>query len=106
MKIAIISLTFLLIASFFALEMTKLQAEPISIYTITFEDINGDTVEKVRFVEGADLSTFQMPIAPNIEGYVFIGWSIDLPDKMPNHSMIIEAVYMATTTIVINHQIG
>lgn len=106
MKTIIISLAFLLFASFFALEVAKVQAEPISVYSITFEDMEGNQVSKVRFVEGADLSEFNLPIAPDLEGYIFVGWSHELPKEMPGYSIILEAVYISKTSIVFQTNLG
>jgi hypothetical protein len=106
MKSIIFALTFLLFASFFALEVAKVQAEPICVYSITFEDMNGNVVSKVRFVEGANLSNLEMPTAPNLDGYIFIGWSEELPKNMPGYSIIIEAVYVTSTSIVFQTKLG
>jgi hypothetical protein len=106
MKTIIIALTFLLFASFFALEVAKVQAEPISIYSITFEDLNGNVVSRARYVEGANLRDFELPTAPNLEGFIFIGWSEVLPNEMPGHSIILEAVYISATSIVFQTKLG
>jgi hypothetical protein len=106
MKTIIFALTCLLFASFFALEVAKVQAEPICVYSITFEDMNGNVVSKVRFVEGANLSNYELPIAPNLEGYIFIGWSEALPKEMPGYSIILEAVYISSTSIVFQTKLG
>jgi hypothetical protein len=106
MKSIIIALLFMLIASFYFFEVSKLHAQDIAIYSITFEDLNGSSVSKYYFVEGADLSEVKCPEGFDIDGYIFVGWSISLPDKMPSNSMVIEAVYMKTTTIIYQHSIG
>ncbi len=106
MKTIIISLLFMLAASFYFLEVSKLQAKEISIYSITFEDLHGNTVSKRHYAEGADLSLLELPVAPDLDGYLFIGWSISLPETMPGHSMIIEAIYMRTTSVTFKKSMG
>jgi len=94
MKYIIIILTVLLAASFYTLEVSKAYATNIEISQIIFEDHDGQVIYKEYVAAGANLSDFSLPTVENRSGYVFMGWSIELPEVMPNYNMIIVAQYM------------
>lgn len=94
MKFAIITLTLLLTSMIFILEVSKAHATHIEVYSIQFEDHEGDTVEKLYYAAGADLSDVELPEAPIREGYQFVGWSEVLPEHMPNAHLIYEPIYV------------
>lgn len=94
MKFAIITLTLLLTSMIFILEVSKAHATHIDVYSIQFEDHDGDTVEKLYYAAGADLSEVQLPEAPARVGYQFVGWSEVLPESMPHAHLIYEPVYV------------
>lgn len=102
MKLIMTTLTFLLIASIYVLMIQEVQAQTIEIYSITFESQDGRKIDSFRYVAGADLSKIELPEAPELEGYVFIGWSAPLPDTMPNHSVVYVAVYMQSTLTIVH----
>lgn len=94
MKYMIIILTVLLAASLYILEVSKAYATSIEIYEIVFEDHDGQVIYREYVAAGADLSNFTLPEVQNRNGYVFMGWSIELPEVMPNYSIVIVAEYM------------
>jgi hypothetical protein len=94
MKYIIILLTVLLAASLYTLEVSKAYATSIEIYEIVFEDHDGQIIYREYVAAGADLSNFDLPVVENRSGYLFMGWSIELPDTMPNYNMVIVAQYM------------
>jgi hypothetical protein len=100
MKIMITALTVLLVASIYILMFQEAQAQSVQIYSITCEDSEGNKLHSVRYAAGADLSELELPEAPAREGYVFIGWSAELPETMPNSSLVYVPIYMQTTLTV------
>lgn len=100
MKVMITALTVLLIASIYVLMFQEAQAQSIAIYSITYEDQDGQKLHSFQFAAGADLSEVELPEAPEKEGYVFVGWSAPLPDTMPNSSLIYVPIYMQTTLTI------
>jgi hypothetical protein len=103
MKALITALTVLLVASIYILMFQEAQAQSVQIYSITCEDSKGNKIQSVRFAAGADLSKVELPSAPEREGYMFIGWSAELPETMPNNSLVYVPIYMQTTLTI--HQI-
>jgi len=100
MRAVIIGLTFLLISAVYMLEVSMSQAHTLTIYEISFIDENQQVVHKDYFAAGADLSSYELPVAPVREGYVFVGWNFILPKEMPNANMIIAGQYLKTVTLV------
>ncbi|MCD4826321.1 MAG: InlB B-repeat-containing protein [Acholeplasmataceae bacterium] len=100
MKKAIVILAVLLSAMMFTLEVSKVQANPIKLNRIEFVDSDMEVVYAHYFEVGSDLSDVVLPDAPEKEGYTFVGWSIELPDEMPDYNMVIHAQYMVTQVVV------
>ncbi len=100
MKAMITALTVLLVASIYILMFQEAQAQSVQIYSITYEDSDGNKLHSVRYAAGADLSEVELPEAPEREGYVFIGWSAELPEIMPNSSLVYVPIYMQTSLTV------
>ena len=94
MKYLIIILTVLLAASLYTLEVSKAYATNIEIYEIIFEDYDGDVIYREYVAAGADLSNFVLPEAESRNGYLFMGWSAELPEVMPFANLVIVAEYM------------
>jgi hypothetical protein len=94
MKLLIMTLTILLAASVYFLQVTETQATSINIHVLVFEGHDGSIVEKAYFAHGADLSEYELPEAPERQGYVFVSWSGELPKEMPDADLYFVAVYM------------
>jgi hypothetical protein len=101
MKAIITALIVMLVASIYILMFQEVQAQTVEIYSITCEDHLGNRIQSVRFAAGADLSDVELPDAPARAGYVFIGWSAELPDKMPNSSLVYVPIYMQTSLTIV-----
>ena len=87
-------LTVLLAAAVFVLEASKAHATTIEIQRIIFEDYEGNTYQKSYMAAGADLTDFELPLGPERPGYQFVGWSAELPEKMPSATLIFEPIYV------------
>lgn len=94
MKYMIMALTVMLAAMFFILEVTKTQATSVELNRVIFEDHHGNVVLSEYVAYGASLSNFELPVAPERDGYVFVGWSASLPEVMPNADLVFTPVYM------------
>lgn len=94
MKYMIMALTVMLAAMLFVLEVTKTQAMTVDIYEITCEDHQGNAIHSEYFAAGADLKSFEFPEAPVRNGYVFVGWSAELPETMPEANLVFVPIYM------------
>lgn len=57
-------------------------------YTITFNTDGGSTIDPIT--EEYQTIIFS-PVDPKKEGYTFIGWSENIPSKMPGYDMVITA---------------
>lgn len=100
MKKAIVILAVLLSAMMFTLEVTKVQANSIQLNKLEFVTPDQEVVYSRYFEVGANLSELDIPDAPDKEGYIFVGWSIEKPETMPNYHMRIEAQYMKNQVVV------
>ena len=49
--------------------------EPVPEYTVTFQDKDGNLIEKQSVFEGEDAVA---PEAPEVEGMTFLGWSLSI----------------------------
>jgi tRNA A37 threonylcarbamoyladenosine biosynthesis protein TsaE len=105
MKKTIIILAVLLSAMMFILEVSKMQAQTIELKALEFVTHDQDVVFRDYFEPGADLSELNIPDAPQKDGFIFVGWSIEIPDVMPNHHLRIEAQYMQSQ-VVVHERIG
>lgn len=94
MKYFILTLTMLLAAMTFVLEVSKTHATTVDIQKISFEDHLGNVVYSEHITAGADLSNFILPEGPVRVGYLFIGWSGELPDDMPHADLVYVAMYV------------
>ncbi|MBU1093219.1 MAG: InlB B-repeat-containing protein [Firmicutes bacterium] len=54
----------------------------INSYTLQFLDLDESVIESSLYEYSVDLSDLEVPI-PIKEGYVFLGWDIDIPITMP-----------------------
>lgn len=102
MKKIILILSITLVSLMFTLQISQTQATSLHIHTLTFQDGDGQFLQSDLFAEGADLSAYSVPIAPQREGYVFIGWSYDLTQGMPDASIVIFPEYIQTEYLVTN----
>ena len=82
--------------------ISEAKATTLEIHEIVYEDHNGNAVHTDYYVTGADLSDYEAPEAPQRQGYVFIGWSYELPNEMPDADIIISASYMQVEVRVTN----
>ena len=103
MRALITGLTFLMIASVYMLEVSMTQAQALAIHQITYVDENDQVVHRDYYAAGTDLSDYQLPEAPERMGYVFVGWSFEIPDKMPNADLIVHAQYVKNVVIITNN---
>ena len=100
MKKTIIILAVLLSAMMFTLEVSKVYANPVKLNRLEFVTPDGDVVYSGYFEAGSNLKDIVIPDAPEKEGYIFVGWSVDCPDKMPDFHMRVEAQYMVNKVVV------
>ncbi|MBU1094010.1 MAG: InlB B-repeat-containing protein [Firmicutes bacterium] len=104
MKSIIMTLTILLIAVVYIVQISPSQATNLQVHELSFADSSGAIIHSEVFVEGTDLSTYELPEAPVKDGFVFVGWSYDFSQGMPDANVIIypqymHSVYTITTTI-------
>ncbi|MFA5471783.1 MAG: hypothetical protein WC219_07040 [Acholeplasmataceae bacterium] len=100
MKKIIVILAVILSAMMFTLEVSKMHANSIELKTIEFIAPNNEVVYKDYYEVGSDLSELNIPDAPKKDGYIFVGWSIDAPEVMPDHHVKIYAQYMQSQVVV------
>ncbi|XMB73102.1 InlB B-repeat-containing protein [Mycoplasmatota bacterium WC30] len=67
------------------------------LYTITYKDFDGTTLQTSSHEFGADLSGVTAPADPTRVGYTFVGWDSVLPATMPASNIIITATYTINT---------
>lgn len=67
----------------------------INKYTITFDTDGGSNINPITQVYASNVKE---PEAPEKEGYVFIGWNQDFPEKMPGKDLTIKALWMEKNT--------
>ena len=84
----------------FILEVSKLQANSVELKTLEFVTTDQDVVFRDYFEVGTDLSELNIPDAPDKDGYIFVGWSADAPNTMPNYHVRIIAQYMQANASV------
>jgi hypothetical protein len=94
MKLLIMTLTILLAASVYTLQVTETQATSVNIHVLVFEDYDGNIIEKAHFAQGSDLTDYELPEVPERLGYVFVGWSGEIPSEMPDADVYFVAIYM------------
>lgn len=102
MRAIIIGLTFLMISAVYMLEVSMAQAHSLTIYDITYLDEDDRVIHKDYFAVGSDLSDYVLPQAPEREGYVFIGWSFEVPDEMPDSDIVVHAQYVRNVLVIHN----
>ncbi len=100
MKKTIVILLVLLSAMLFTLEVSKMHANTIELKRLEFVTTEGVVVYRDYFETGANLSDLEIPDAPKKDGYIFVGWSIEIPEEMPNHHVRIFAQYMQSQVVV------
>lgn len=105
MKKTIIILAVLLSAMLFMLEVSKVYANTIKLNKLEFVTFDQEVVYARYFEPGTSLQDFVIPDGPEKDGYIFVGWSIEVPEFMPNSHIRIEAQYMQST-IVVHERIG
>ena len=69
-----------------------------SLYTITYLDENGDTLEIQEYALGDKVSPFSAPTKAYAR---FLGWSEDIPETMPADDIIVTAVWEYAETLTI-----
>ena len=94
MKYIIMALTVMLAAMFFILEVSKTQAADVDIYKIVFEDHHGNVIKSEYVAANASLEDYELPSVPTREGYIFLRWSYDLPNVMPQADIYVTPIYM------------
>lgn len=100
MKKIIVILAVILSAMMFTLEVSKLHANPVELKMLEFVTHDQDVVFRDYFEPGTDLTDLEIPDAPLKDGYIFVGWSVDIPEEMPNYHVRIEAQYMRSEVVV------
>ncbi len=94
MKYIIMALTVMLAAMLFILEVSKTQAASVDIHKIIFEDHHGYVITSEYVTSGSSLVHFDMPQPPHRDGYVFLRWSGELPETMPQSDLVLTPIYM------------
>jgi tRNA A37 threonylcarbamoyladenosine biosynthesis protein TsaE len=102
MKTIMMVLTLCLVASMYTLLISEAQATTLEIHEVTYEDHNGNKIHTDHYITGADISDVEAPEAPVRQGYLFIGWSYELPTEMPDADIVIHANYMLVEVRVTN----
>ena len=105
MKKVIVILAVILSAMLFTLEVSKLQANSVELKMLEFVTHDQDVVFRDYFEPGTDLTELNIPDAPIKDGYIFVGWSVEIPEEMPNYHVRIEAQYMQSE-VVVQERIG
>lgn len=105
MKKIIVILAVILSAMMFTLEVSKLQANSIELKMLEFVTHDQDVVFRDYFEPGTDLTDLEIPDAPEKDGYIFVGWSVEIPEEMPNYHLRIQAQYMRSE-VVVHERIG
>ena len=67
----------------------------VNSYTITFDSKGGSPVSPITLPYGEEVTT---PAEPTREGFIFKGWSPDVPDTMPAKDMTVVAQWEAEQT--------
>ena len=67
-------------------------------YTATYK-VDGKVYKTYRIASGSKIT---VPASPEKEGYVFVKWSPDIPDKMPSSNVTFEAVWSKIKTDIPN----
>jgi len=76
----------------------------INQYTITFDSAGGSMVNAITQDYDSELSA---PVSPEREGYTFVGWSPELPEKMPAENLTVVAEWQINAyTITFNSNGG
>lgn len=94
MKYIIMSLTVMLAAMLFILEVSKAEATAVELHKVMFEDYYGNVISSEYVAFGANLDHVELPVAPERVGYVFVGWSASLPETMPQADLVYTPIYM------------
>lgn len=62
-------------------------------HSLVFETNGGTKIETVKYGKGEKLS---LPENPTKEGYIFVGWNKELPEKMPARKVVLKAKWIKT----------
>jgi hypothetical protein len=100
MKKTILFLSFLLIISVFLVFYLNTRVQEQSLKYIEYRNYTGEVIYKDYFSVGQEVHIDSIPEIPNKENYEFLHWSKDIPESMPNHSIVIYPVYVKTITII------
>jgi uncharacterized repeat protein (TIGR02543 family) len=65
----------------------------IEQYYLTFKGFNDETLESYSLNYNHVIADELIPIAPEIEGLVFLGWDNPVPDRMPSSDVLLQARY-------------
>jgi tRNA A37 threonylcarbamoyladenosine biosynthesis protein TsaE len=103
MKKIIVILAVILSAMMFTLEVSKLHANSVELKMLEFVTHDQDVVFRDYFEPGTDLTDLEIPDAPDKDGFIFVGWSVEIPEEMPNYHVRIEAQYMRSEVVVHEH---
>jgi tRNA A37 threonylcarbamoyladenosine biosynthesis protein TsaE len=87
----------------FTLEVSKLQANSVELKMLEFVTHDQDVVFRDYFEPGTNLIDLEIPDAPEKDGYIFVGWSVEIPKEMPNYHLRIQAQYMRSEVVVYEH---
>ncbi len=94
MKYMIMALLIMLASMIFILEVSMTNAASVELNKVIFEDYQGNVIASDYVAAGASLENLELPVAPHREGYVFISWSAELPEVMPNADLVFTPIYM------------
>ena len=94
MKLMIMALLIMLASMIFILEVSMTNAASVDLNKVMFEDYRGNVIQSDYVAVGASLEDLELPNAPDREGYVFISWSAELPEVMPNADLVFTPIYM------------
>lgn len=75
-------------------------------YKIVFEDYDKTILGTQEYKYNDDITDIVFPSNPVREGYVFLGWDIELPNVMPANDIIISALYEITQFTISFNSMG
>lgn len=100
MKKIIVILVVLLSAMLFLLEVSKVYAQSTELKRLEFVVLDEEVIFVEYIASGSKLTHLEVPEAPEKDGYIFVGWNIELPENMPDHNLRIVAQYLSSSVLI------
>lgn len=79
-------------------EVTRLDGAPEE-YILIFR-VDGSVYYSKRYREGDVIDTSDLPADPEKTGYTFIGWDGEIPEEMPAHDVVLNALFQINSYTV------